>query len=48
MYLQCVARSMLLEHKFVSAPYYIDTVDGMQVSLHVTWAVLTTGGTMIL
>ena len=48
MYLQCVAWSMSLEHKFASAPYYEDTADGVQVSLHVAWAVLTTGGTMIL
>ena len=26
---------MLLEHKFVSAPYYVDTADGVRVSLHV-------------
>ena len=39
---------MSLEHKFVSAPYYVDTADGLQVLLHVAWAVLTTGGTMIL
>ena len=39
---------MSLEHKFASAPYYVDTADGVWVLLHVTWAVLTTGGTMIL
>ena len=27
---------------------YGNTVDGMDVLLHVAWAVLTTGGTMIL
>ena len=32
----------------VSAFNHKDTVDGMGVSLHVTWAVLTTFGTMIL
>ena len=31
-----------------SAPYYVDTADGVHVLLHVAWAVLTTGGTMIL
>ena len=31
-----------------SAFNHEDTVDGMSVSLHVAWAVLTTGGTMIL
>ena len=39
---------MSLEQKLASAPYYIDTADGVHVSLHVAWAVLTTGGTMIL
>ena len=30
------------------AQHHVDTADGVGVSLHVTWAVLTTGGTMIL
>ena len=31
-----------------SAPNHENTVDGVGVSLHVAWAVLTAGGTMIL
>ena len=30
-----------------SAHHYIDTADGVGVSLHVAWTVLTTDGTMI-
>ena len=30
-----------------SALHYVDTADGVGVSLHVAWTVLTTGGTMI-
>ena len=39
---------MLLALIEVSAFSHEDAVDGMGVSLHVAWAVLTTGGTMIL
>ena len=39
---------MLLAVIEASAFNHKDAVDGMGVSLHVTWAVLTTGGTMIL
>ena len=39
---------MSLEWFGASALKHEDTVDGMDISLHVTCTVLTTGGTMIL
>ena len=36
------------ETQRVSAHHHIDIADGMGVSLHVTWPVLTIGGTIIL
>ena len=39
---------MSLQTQMASAKHHIDMADGVGVSLHVAWAVLTTGGTMIL
>ena len=36
-----------LETRMASALHYVDTADGVGVSLHVAWTVSTTGGTMI-
>ena len=39
---------MSVDKVMVSVFHYIDTADDVGVLLHVAWAVLTTGGTMIL